>query len=118
MSSQINRTWVSWTNVALGVWLVISAFVFRHPSGVGITENVVTGSVVAMLAVWAASAFKPTMRVVASWTVALSGVWVVAAPFILAYERENAAVLNDVLVGIAILALGAANVSSRSRRTA
>ena len=116
MTRKIEHTWVSWTNVALGVWLTISAFVFKHPSGVAVTENIVIGALVATSAVWAAWAYKPVMRVIASWTVALSGIWVVAAPFVLGYEVENASLANDVVVGIAIVALGAANVSARSRR--
>lgn len=115
-SKWTEHTWVSWTNVGLGVWLMISAFVFRHPSGAAVTENIVIGALVATSAVWAAWAYKPVMRVIASWTVALGGVWVVAAPFVLGYDVETVALANDVLVGIAIVILGAANVSARSRR--
>ena len=110
--------WISWTNVALGIWLVIAAFVFHPRTGVGITENVVTGLFVALAALWAARAFKPMVSLVASWTVALTGLWVLVAPFALGYERESAAVANDVLVGIAILALGTVSIMAKAKQRA
>ncbi len=121
MNTTANRqpgAWISWTNVALGVRLSVAAFVFRHPSGAGVTENVVTGSFVALAALWAARAFRPRVSLVASWTVMLAGLWVVAAPFAVGYERESAAVVNDVACGLAIAALGLANVAAKSRRVA
>jgi hypothetical protein len=41
-------------NVALGLWLVVSAFALPHKSGTGVIEDVVTGSFVALVALWAA----------------------------------------------------------------
>jgi len=109
-------SWLSWTNVVLGVWLVAAAFLFRHQTGAGITENIVTGSFVALAALWAARAYRPGVSLVASWTVMLSGVWVLAAPFALGYERESVAVVNDVVVGVVVLCIGALNVMTKDRR--
>jgi hypothetical protein len=108
--------WISWTNVALGIWLVVSAFVFRHPTGAGITENIVTGLFVSLAALWAARAFRPRVSLIASWTVALTGLWVLVAPFALGYERESAAVANDVIVGLAVVALGSASILAKAKR--
>jgi hypothetical protein len=110
--------WISWINVALGLWLVVAAFVFRHTTGTGVTEDVVTGLFVALAALWAARAFNPVMSLVASWTLVLSGLWVVAAPFALAYERRSASVANDVITGLAIVALATANTLAKSHRLA
>jgi len=118
MRSSESVQWISWVNVAIGVWLMIAAFLFRHPTGVGITENVITGSIVGLAALWAARAFRPRVSLVASWTVMLTGLWVLAAPFALGYERESAAVLNDVVAGVAIVALGAINVVAKAHRLA
>ena len=111
-------SWISWTNVALGLWLVVAAFVFRHPSGAGITQNIVTGLFVSLAALWAARSFRPRVSLVASVTVVLTGLWVLAAPFALAYERESLAVANDVIVGVAIIALGTTSVSAKSKQLA
>jgi SPW repeat len=109
-------SWISWTNVALGIWLVLAAFVFREPSGTGVTENIVAGLFVSLAALWAARAFRPRVSLVASLTVVLTGLWVLAGPFALGYERESAAVANDVIVGGVIIALGAVSVSAKSKR--
>jgi hypothetical protein len=109
-------TRISWINVALGLWLAVAAFALAHSSGVGVTEDLISGSVVALSALWAARAYRPRISIVASWTVALVGLWVAAAPFALGYERESASVANEVIVGLAILALGMANLVAKDRR--
>jgi SPW repeat len=106
----------SWMNVALGLWLVIAAFGLPHKSGTGVIEDVVTGWFVALLALWAAEAFKPFVSLVASWVVTLTGVWVLAAPFALGFERLGIEVANEVVVGLAIVAVGIANTRAKSRR--
>jgi len=116
MSQQ--ASWISWVNVTLGIWLVAAAFLFRHSTGAGVTENVITGLLVGLSALWAARAFRPRVSLVASWTVMLAGLWVLAAPFVLGYERESAAVVNDVVAGVAIVVLGALNVVSKAHRLA
>ncbi len=107
--------WVSWTNIALGLWLAVSAFVLPHVTGTAVIENVIAGLVVALCALWAARAFRPFVALTASWTVALAGLWVLVAPFALSYQRESAPVANDVVVGCAIVVLGIRNVVLRSR---
>lgn len=109
-------SWISWVNVALGIWLVIAAFVFRHSIGGGITENVIAGLFVCLAALWSAVAFRPQLSLIASVTVVLTGLWVLVAPFVLGYERESAAVANDLIVGIAIAALGAARMYEKTKR--
>jgi len=108
-------SWTSWANVALGIWLVIAALVMPRTTGIGITENIVTGSFLAIAALWAARAFRPRMRVVASGTVALCGLWILIAPFALGYSRETLAVANQIVVGLAVVALAVANVATRAR---
>ncbi|HYX81146.1 MAG TPA: SPW repeat protein [Gemmatimonadales bacterium] len=107
---------ISWINVALGLWMPVAAFFFSHATGAAVIEDFIAGLFVALAALWAACAYRPAIRVVASWSVALSGLWVAAAPFALGYERESVAVANDVVVGLTILALGTANVVARGRR--
>src|SRR5579872_4005702 len=104
----------SWINVALGLWLVVSAFALPHYSGISVTQDVVTGLFVALAALWAAEAFGEVVSLVASWVVVLSGVWTVIAPFVLHYERPASAVLNEVVVGLVVTALGLANVVAKA----
>jgi hypothetical protein len=106
----------SWINVALGIWLAVSAFVLPHTSGTAVTENVVGGLLVALGALWAAEAFRPRISLVASWVVVLTGVWTIVAPFVLAYERATVSVANDVVAGVAITTLGLVNTVTKARR--
>lgn len=108
--------WISWVNVGLGLWAVLAAFLLRHPTGTGVVEDLVAGLFVALTALWAARAFRPRISLVASWIVVLSGLWIAAAPFALGYERESMAVANDIVIGVAIIAFGLANVITKDRR--
>ena len=101
--------WISWLNVALGIWLTAAGLVLPQTSGAAVTEDIVAGSFVALASVWAARAYRPTVSLVASWTVALTGVWIFSAPFVLEYERARVGVLNQIVVGVAIAALAGAN---------
>jgi hypothetical protein len=108
-------TRVSWTNVGLGLWLVVAAFVLPHPSGGGRVEDVVAGLFVALAALWAVRAFRPRISAFASWTVWLIGCWVATAPWVLGYARRSTAVANDVLVGLAVVALAVMNMWTKDR---
>jgi uncharacterized membrane protein YGL010W len=107
-------TRISWVNGALGVWLVIAAFALPHASGAAITEDVVAGSLVALASVWAARAYRPTVSLIASWTVALTGLWILCAPFVLGYERARPAVIDEIVVGVAIAALAVVNTRHKA----
>ena len=104
----------SWANVALGVWLVIAGLTLSHVSGASVTEDVIAGSIVALASLWAARAFRPTVSLIASWTVTLTGIWVACAPFVLGYERAQPAVLNQIAVGVAVVMLGALNTHRKA----
>jgi SPW repeat-containing protein len=109
---------VSWTNLALGLWLVAAGFVLKHATGNAIVEDVITGLLVALAALWAARAYRPGVSRAASWTVALTGLWIAAAPFALGYERASLAVANDVIVGLVILTLAWTRLLAYGRRDA
>ena len=106
---------ISWVNAGLGIWLIVAGVLLPPVSGVGITEDIVAGSFVALASVWAARAYRPTVSLIASWTVALTGVWIFCAPFVLAYERARTAVINQILVGVAIAALAGTNTYRKAR---
>jgi len=99
--------WPSWTNVLLGLWLLIAPFTLGYPHlGAAVTSDVLAGLVIASLAFWrAVGAESPSMTGV-SWVVALGGLWVLSAPFLLGYAAVAAAVANDVLVGLVVASLG------------
>lgn len=114
MHSPLVMTRISWVNLAAGIWLVVAGLVLPHASGAAVTEDIIAGSLVALASLWAARAYRPTVSLIASWTVALTGLWILAAPFVLAYDRARGSVLNEIVVGAIVLVLAVVN----SRRKA
>ena len=108
--------WISWVNVALGLWLATSAFAIRHTPGPGVPEGVIAGLIAALAAFWAAGAFRPVISLLASWTVVLTGLWIAVAPLVLNYNRHSAAFAGDVIVGLAIVAFAMINTVAKGRR--
>ena len=106
---------ISWTNVGLGLWLVVAAFALPHATGDGRVEDVVAGLFVALAALWAVRAFRPRISAFASWTVALTGCWVAIAPWVLGYAQRSLSVANDVAIGLVVVALAAVNMWAKDR---
>jgi hypothetical protein len=105
---------ISWINVALGVWLAAAGFALAHATGNAVVEDVITGLVVALGALWAARAYRPFVSLAASWTVGLTGLWIVVAPFALGYGRPSLSVANDIAIGLVICALAWTNVLAKA----
>jgi hypothetical protein len=108
-------TWIAWTNLGLGIWLAVAGFALRHASGAGVVEDVIGGLFVALAALWAAGAFNRRVSAFASWTVALAGIWVAIAPWVLGYAHRRAATDNDLVVGIIVVALAGVNMMVKDR---
>ncbi|HEU4620273.1 MAG TPA: SPW repeat protein [Gammaproteobacteria bacterium] len=87
-------------NVILGVWLVISAFIFAATSA-GFWNNILVGMLVLILASTRVS--RPTASTKPlGWTNAVIGIWLIIAPFVLDYA-SLAATWNDIGVGVLLL---------------
>lgn len=92
---------VAGINFILGIWLIISPWIFSYTSGSAKWNQLAFGIVVAVLA---AIRYMAPSQVWASWLNLLAGIWMIIAPFILSYQR-TAAYWNEVLVGIAVALL-------------
>lgn len=98
--------WASWTNLVLGLWLIIAPFSLAY-AGVtaAVYEDVILGIVIASLALWRALGQETPEMAYVSWTVAASGLWVLISPFALGYSGTAAATYNDVIVGLVVVIL-------------
>lgn len=106
--------WASWTNLVLGLWLIIAPFSLAYAAvTAAVYEDVILGIVVASLALWRALARETPEMAYVSWTVAVGGLWVLIAPFALGYNATTAAAYNDVIVGLAVLILATWRAVSR-----
>ena len=98
---------LSWTNVVLGLWLLISPFALGY-SGTAATEDIIVGILIAAFALWRALGEETEAMKGVSWTVAILGVWAIIAPFALGYTAISVAVWNDVIVGLIVAVLAVA----------
>lgn len=88
-------------NLILGMWLIVSPFIFSYTSG-AVMNSVLLGILVIALAIVHLS-MADQMWV--SWSIGIAGLWLILAPFILGFT-EPAVLWNEIIVGIAIAILG------------
>jgi hypothetical protein len=100
---------LSWINFILGLWLIVAGFVLAAGSATAMTQDIVLGIIIAVFAAWAA---VRDAHPVASWIVAIAGLWSLVSPGV-AYGMAHAAHTNDIVVGIIVLILGFANAVFR-----
>ena len=87
--------WAQIINALLGIWLMASPGMFGY-SGTGPINGVI--ATFAIIAVWEVT------RAVGRANVTL-GAWLVIAPWVLGYEENVIATVNEFVVGITIFAL-------------
>ncbi|MHB1323497.1 MAG: SPW repeat protein [Coriobacteriia bacterium] len=87
-----------------GIWLMASplALDFRG-SDAAWGNHVIVGAAVLILA--AIRAFDPDEREGISWVNVILGLWMIVAPFVLAYAHVDAAQTNSIITGAIVLAL-------------
>ena len=106
---------VSWINLILGIWLIISPFVFVSVGPkVTVANNVVLGILLIASSWWILAVTAPAGGV--SWFQMLCGIWLIIAPFVLRYNQVTHAVTNDVIVGIIAFIVGLIESQTREHR--
>ena len=93
---------LSWINVGLGLWLIVSAFVLPVRTGPVMAEESVAGIVVVMLA-YAAAIGRPRPGI--SWSVVIAGVWILVVNSGMVTPSN----VNAMLVGLLVVGIGTAN---------
>ena len=96
---------VSGTNIVAGLWLLVAAFVLGYAGiAAALWNEILVGAAIAVLAWLRVS--NPERMTGLSWTNAVLGVWLIAAPFVLGYAATAAAMWNEVIIGLVVAALG------------
>jgi hypothetical protein len=86
-------------NIVLGAWLILAPFVMGYSgSTVELTNDVALGVLLIGCSWWNAAAASG--RADADTLGLLGGIWLIAAPFVLHYQRMSRAFANDIGVGI------------------
>ena len=98
--------WTGWTNFVLGIWLFFAPLTLGYAStGAAVEEDVTLGLVITALALVLARGPENRWMTLVGWVVAVAGLWVVIAPYMLGYTATMPAVVNDVIVGLAVFTL-------------
>jgi hypothetical protein len=106
----------SGANIPLGIWLMVSPWVFDYSGKSAVLGNVAVGALIALLA---------TIRVASLHeSASLSGInlllaaWVVASPWVYKYPIAGGALCNEVLAGVLVagLAIWSAIATDAERR--
>ena len=98
----------SLVNVLLGFWIIISPFVLVMHALKTISNNVITGILVGVLAIIRWGMDRPGW----SWTNLFLGIWLVISPFVLVVG--NVAMWHNVILGILVAALALTNTYSKA----
>ena len=120
--------WTSGINLVVGLWLIVAPFLLGYDEiQAALWNDILVGLIVAAFAV--ARVARPLMNPSLSWINALLGLWLVVAPFVLAYAGQveafavegaiggaQTAMWNDIIVGVIILMLGVWSALSSRRR--
>jgi hypothetical protein len=113
---------VNWLVLVLGVWLMISAFLWNRGTvaGFGGWIDFLAGTAVAGIAV--SRIVAPSRTVPLGLVTVLVGLWLIAAPYVLGYSSDSdagIATLNSRVVGMTIALLAMFGVlSARNDRHA
>ena len=105
---------VSWMNISLGIWVIISPFVVqftRLPAAMW--NNVIVGIVIAVLAIIRVSVPRQTGW---SWANVILGIWMIISPFALG-AMTTAILWNNIILGIVIALIATGSASSRMPAT-
>lgn len=91
--------WARWLNVIMGFWLVSTPFVLDYRLQEAQLNDLCVGLGVILFALVAIAI--PKMR----YANTVLGAWLIVSPFALGFGGYRTATLNDIIVGVIILAL-------------
>ncbi len=95
------RQWEDWCSWGLGIWLCIAPWALRFDLEPGATRTAVTTGVLLILV---EAITLSVFRTWEEWFNVVLGLWLIAAPWVIA-TRSAAATANFVVVGLIVLAL-------------
>lgn len=94
------KHWPDWINLILGIWLIITPFLFGFSGQTMALRNaVISGIVTSVIALGAVSAFM----VWEEWLNFIVGLWLIVSPWVLGFSMVTAAVWNLVIVGLLVV---------------
>jgi hypothetical protein len=92
---------LSWTNFALGMWLIAAPFVLLYRgTQAALWDDVTVGLLIAAYSLW--RALEIEQLIVGNWIVGALGLWALVSPFVLHFSNKTIPMRNNVIVGAAV----------------
>ena len=107
---------ISWINIILAVWVLISPFVLGFSDFPrALWNNVATGLAIGILAI-----IRTSLRQQQGWSWAnvVLGIWLILSPFALVFLSGSRALWNNIILGVIITIIAWSNSASTVRATA
>ena len=104
---------ITWINLLLGVWLLAAA-IARGMAGAAMTNDFILGILLIAFSWWILGAMTPPVGT--AWFEMLCGLWLIIAPFALGYSAMRSSTVNDVVVGIVTIIVGAVAAAAIAHR--
>lgn len=98
--SEDNSQRISWINIVLAIWVIISPFVLAFSqSPKALWNNVATGIAIGVLAI-----IRTSLRQQPGWSWAnvILGIWLIISPLVLTFVVHGNALWNNIILGIII----------------
>jgi hypothetical protein len=106
--------WQDWTNIALGLWLLVSPWVLGFSSIAAATWNAVLLGI-AIVVLEFSDVLVPD-----PWPERVSlpvGLWVIVSPIVLGFTGDVAATLSTAFTGVLVAAMSASAIWAERRKT-
>ena len=107
LSRNLQSRIASGSNVALGIWLIASPWVFDYSGRAPVLNSVLVGVLIAMIAALRLASLHQSAHRSAglSGINLLLGFWTIVSPWANGYAVNKAAVANNIMVGVFVTAL-------------
>jgi SPW repeat len=90
-------------NILLGIWLIVSPWVFDYSGRAPVLNSVYVGALVALLAAFRLATLRRSAGL--SAINLILALWTIASPWACGYSANDGAVRNNLLLGIAMATL-------------
>jgi len=105
------KRWQDWTNLVLGLWLVVSPWVLAFSqNGAALWNALIVGAIFVVLSLLALADAKPWEE----WSELVVALWLLVSPWVLGYSALSAAMWNAVIVAVIVGVLAYTAASQQS----
>jgi uncharacterized membrane protein len=114
--AQIESARLSWINVLLSIWVIVSPYVlaFTHYPR-AMWNNIATGCAIGILAIIRTAIPRQAAW---SWINVILGIWLIISPFALVFISGTVALWNNIILGLIITIIAWSNSAAVVQKTA